>query len=648
MAKIIGDTTATPNPQPDWLQTDEKKADYIKNKPTVLTEDEVKDLIDELGGDTQIQADWEQADNTKTDYIKNKPTLGAIAAKDEVDKSDLSKEVQSALENAESALQSYTETDPTVPAWAKESTKPSYSADEVGALPITGGTLTGILRTSAPTPLIIGNEGKIGMRAAPTNAVTGVNHVGQINISNAWWNTGEGEIQNQWGTQISGYNGKTGKYNELRVSHEGVQYNAEDGSVYQVLHSGNKGAANGVAELDENGKVLSAQLPSYVDDVLEYSAKASFPTEGEAGKIYIDTSTNITYRWSGSVYTPIGSDLALGETSASAYRGDRGKAAYDHSQITSGNPHGVTAEMLGLADVALSGKYGDLTDTPTNVSQFTNDAGYITQADAPGSAAAVQDNLNAHTGNTFNPHGVTLAQLGVNATADELNCVDGVTSNIQTQLNKKANDYSIELYNGTSGNPKPVKFTTVDYATCGSENGVSIKIGMVSGHGNGTSYAFLQDAIIKVNYVGTVTVDNFKYYGQETSYDGVTRQYGDIFWVIDTTNKIVDFYCLMGQYARVNMTPWKRLTYSSGGTVAQHTSCTVYLSGTKEWANNSDLALKSDISKTLNRNTAVNNADTNYSTLMARGEKLLDTTTASAVTDWGKELVNGAICWTYE
>lgn len=105
------------------------------------------------------------------------------------------------------------------------------------------------------------------------------------------------------------------------------------------------------ASLDSSGKVPASQLPSYVDDVLEYSAKSSFPAAGEAGKVYVDTSTNITYRWSGSAYVAIGSDLALGETSATAYRGDRGKTAYDHSQETSGNPHGVTKSDVGLGSV---------------------------------------------------------------------------------------------------------------------------------------------------------------------------------------------------------------------------------------------------------------------------------------------------------
>lgn len=158
---------------------------------------------------------------------------------------------------------------------------------------------------------------------------------------------------------------------------------------------------------------------------------------------------------------------------------------------------------------------------------------------------------------------------------------------------KKANDYSIELYNGNGG-VNPVKFMSVNYSTCNSENGVAVKVGMVCGHGNGSSYAFLQDAIFKVGYDGTVSVDNFKYYGAAATYDG-SRQYGDIFWVIDTTNKIVDFYCVMGQYSRLNMIPYKRVTYSSGGVITQYTTATVYSSGTKVWGNNSEIALMSDI-----------------------------------------------------
>ena len=89
-----------------------------------------------------------------------------------------------------------------------------------------------------------------------------------------------------------------------------------------------KGAANGVAELDAGGKVPSSQLPSYVDDVLEYASQSNFPLTGETGKIYVALDTNKTFRWSGSAYVEISSSLALGETSSTAYRGDYGAAAY--------------------------------------------------------------------------------------------------------------------------------------------------------------------------------------------------------------------------------------------------------------------------------------------------------------------------------
>ena len=110
------------------------------------------------------------------------------------------------------------------------------------------------------------------------------------------------------------------------------------------------GAANGVAELDENGKVLASQLPSYVDDVSEYASLAAFPATGESGKIYVATDSNLTYRWSGSAYVEISQSLALGENANSAYRGDRGKIAYDHSQAT-GNAHNMTKADIGLGNV---------------------------------------------------------------------------------------------------------------------------------------------------------------------------------------------------------------------------------------------------------------------------------------------------------
>ena len=100
-----------------------------------------------------------------------------------------------------------------------------------------------------------------------------------------------------------------------------------------------------------SGKIPEANLPSYVDDVLEYNSKSNFPMSGETGKIYVDISTNLTYRWGGSAYVEISPSLALGETSGTAYRGDYGAIAYAHSQKRSGNPHGVTKSDIGLGKV---------------------------------------------------------------------------------------------------------------------------------------------------------------------------------------------------------------------------------------------------------------------------------------------------------
>lgn len=133
-----------------------------------------------------------------------------------------------------------------------------------------------------------------------------------------------------------------------------------------------KGANGGVASLDSTGKVPASQLPSYVDDVLEYENLSGFPTTGSAGKIYIDKQTNKTYRWSGSGYTEISASLALGETSSSAYAGDKGKKNADDiagltntiEEIIRGDTNvGVAEDANALGGVAAD-QYAKLTDIP--------------------------------------------------------------------------------------------------------------------------------------------------------------------------------------------------------------------------------------------------------------------------------------------
>lgn len=76
--------------------------------------------------------------------------------------------------------------------------------------------------------------------------------------------------------------------------------------------------------LDNASKIPTKYLPSYVSDVFEFTNLASFPTIGEANKIYVDLSTNKTYRWGGTTYIEISASLALGKTSGTAYEGSEG------------------------------------------------------------------------------------------------------------------------------------------------------------------------------------------------------------------------------------------------------------------------------------------------------------------------------------
>jgi hypothetical protein len=136
-----------------------------------------------------------------------------------------------------------------------------------------------------------------------------------------------------------------------------------------------------------DGKVPTSQLPSYVSDVAEYANLSAFPTTGESSKIYVALNTNKTYRWSGTAYVEIAGGVAIGETSSTAYRGDRGKTAYEHSQngdvhVTAsqktawdnkaaGN-HTHTPAGIGAATSNHTHSYNDLSDLPTIPAAYTH------------------------------------------------------------------------------------------------------------------------------------------------------------------------------------------------------------------------------------------------------------------------------------
>lgn len=238
------------------------------------------------------------------------------------------------------------ESDPTVPSWAKQSTKPTYTYDEVGAqqepLIVHATKISGTDYYQLDYTVF-----QIGL-AILTGRYTVIATVDAVfPYSTALTFNGKNLLVFGASLMYEGYSGSKG-IAVIMSQGIGMDFDYGAGIVTSVndqigdvmLDAQNvgaipveeKGAAGGVAELDSNGLVPASQLPSYVDDVLEYASRSAFPATGETGKIYVDMSTNIIYRWSGSQYVEISPSLALGETSATAYRGDRGKAAYDHAQ----------------------------------------------------------------------------------------------------------------------------------------------------------------------------------------------------------------------------------------------------------------------------------------------------------------------------
>lgn len=211
-----------------------------------------------------------------------------------------------------------------------------------------------------------------------------------------------------------------------------------------------KGQPGGLAELDSTGKVPAAQLPSYVDDVLEYSTKAQFPQTGETGKIYVSKDTNLTYRWTGTQYLEISQSLALGETPSTAYPGDKGKANRDAlnsmpTKITSYlTPTTSTGELVKInyKYAAKDGlNYGPLQDDNIDIpSATTTNAGAMSAIDK-----GRLDDLYDEFGSIENP-GDKLDSLpnnlvtGLDATSRNANTV---TINYkQSDLSAASNSYA--------------------------------------------------------------------------------------------------------------------------------------------------------------------------------------------------------------
>lgn len=219
-----------------------------------------------------------------------------------------------------------------------------------------------------------------------------------------------------------------------------------------------KGVANGIATLDQNGLVPSSQLPSYVDDVIEVSTFSALPGTGESGKIYITQDTNLTYRWSGTAYVEISQSLALGETSSTAYAGDKGKATTDKvnrmsDKVTVGPNNTEFAvdnvKLWYVTHKTSTDKYSQ--DSHMISAATTTQAGIMTAADKTklnglkdqagitSDINAVQTNLETHINNKSNPHEVTKDQVGLGNVDNTSDANKPISTATQNALNSKFN-----------------------------------------------------------------------------------------------------------------------------------------------------------------------------------------------------------------
>lgn len=217
-----------------------------------------------------------------------------------------------------------------------------------------------------------------------------------------------------------------------------------------------KGAPNGLASLNESGIIPSAQLPSYVDDVIEVDTFSNLPGTGESGKIYIVQDTNLTYRWSGTGYVEISKSLALGETSSTAYPGDKGKATTDKLNKTSNkvvvgpttvNPS--TDKIVLKYQTHFTSTNSDSEDSHTINAATTSRAGVMSSADKTklnslkdqagitSDIDAVQTNLETHINNKSNPHKVTKDQVGLGNVDNTSDANKPISNATRTALNGK-------------------------------------------------------------------------------------------------------------------------------------------------------------------------------------------------------------------
>lgn len=229
----------------------------------------------------------------------------------------------------------------------------------------------------------------------------------------------------------------------------------------------------------------------------------------------------------------------------------------------------------------------EIPDVPTDLSDFNNDVGYTTNVGTVTSVNNTSPDANGNVSLSI-PSEVTESTVTNWGFTKNTGTITGVQLNGATIASsgvanvKALPNFNLNISHQTAGNPRQVKFLTVDYNTAATY----FKMSATSCHDNGTSYQFLEDIIIGCTTSGTVVCNIYKYCQQSCTLDNDTRYYGDVFYVINTTNKIVDFYILCGQYSSSQFTPATKIGNTTIAYITQYTgTATYYSSGAKNWVN---------------------------------------------------------------
>ena len=346
-----------------------------------------------------------------------------------------------------------------------------------------------------------------------------------------------------------------------------------------------KGAASGVATLDSAGKVPSSQLPSYVDDVLEYDTKSAFPTTGEGGKIYVDKSTNTSWRWSGSAYTQIKGDLAIGTTTGTAADGGVANTHYNNTS----NPHSVTKAQVGLGSVVntgdsatpvsggttkftTGGAYTELNKKVDKVSGkglSTNDYTTDEKTKLGGIASGAEVNQNAFS-NVGVKVGNTTTTVAADAKTDTVTLIQGSNVTLTTDTTNDtitiaAKDTTYSSKAAASGGSDVSLVTTGEKYTwnnksnfSGSYNDLTNKPTIPSAAKNGTY-------TVKT-LVGSTTTNVSDFTANQSGTDDVTFVQGSNVTITpDATNRKITIAATDTKYTAATAAPGKVATSSAQG-----------------------------------------------------------------------------------